>query len=113
MDIVRVLVKMEVFTMGYLLPIQPIQSQMYANRLNMEAYNFAYIDRVDKVKLNSDFLDEFKESSHQERDREEEEGKPIVSVPSAYQGFVRPNPVNLSPVIARVVGKGNAVNAYI
>ena len=34
--IVIVIVKMEVFTMGYLLPIQPIQSQIYANRLNME-----------------------------------------------------------------------------
>ena len=99
--------------MGYILPIQPIQSQIYANRLSMEAYNFAYIDRVNKVKLNSDFLDEFKESSYQEREREEEEGKPIVSTLSAYQGFVRPNPVNLSPVIARVVGKGMAVNAYI
>ena len=99
--------------MGYLLPIQPIQSQMYANRLNMEAYNFAYIDRVNKVKLNSDFLDEFKESSHQEREKEEEEGKPIVLYPSAYQGFIYPNPVNLSPVIAKVVGKGITVNAYV
>ncbi|MEK4406652.1 hypothetical protein MKZ26_20010 [Sporosarcina sp. FSL K6-6792] len=99
--------------MGYILPIQPIQSQIYANRLSMEAYNFAYIDRVNKVKLNSDFLDEFKESSHQEREREEEEGKPIVAAPLAYQGFVRPNPVNLSPVIARVVGKGIAINAYV
>jgi len=105
---------MEVFTMGYILPIQPIQSQIYANRLSMDAYNFAHIDRVNKIKLNSDFLDEFKEFSDQEREREkEEEGKPIVSAPSVYQGFIRPNPVNLSPVIARVVGKGIAVNAYI
>lgn len=99
--------------MGYILPIQPIQSQMYANRLIIEAYNFAYIDRVNKVKLNSDFLNEFKESSHQEREKKAEEGKPIVSAPSAYQGFVCPNPVNLSPMIAKVVGKGIAVNAYV
>jgi hypothetical protein len=111
MDIV--IVEMEVFTMGYLLPIQPIQSQMYANRLNLEAYNFAYIDRVNKVKLNSDFLDEFKESSHQQREKEEGEGTSIVLAPSPYQGFVYPNPVNLSPVIAKVVGKGIAVNAYV
>ncbi len=64
--------------MGYILPIQPIQSQMYANRLSMEAYNFAYIERVNKVKLNSDFLDEFKESSHQEREKEEEEGRSLL-----------------------------------
>lgn len=113
MDIVLVLGKMEVFTMGYILPIQPIQSQIYANRLSMEAYNFAYIERVSKVKLNSEFLDEFIESSHKEWEKEEEEGKPIVSVPSAYQGFIRPNPVNLSPAIAKVVGKGNVVNAYV
>ena len=55
MDIVIVLVKMGVFTMGYILPIQPIQSQIYANRLTMEANHFAYIERPNKVKLNSDF----------------------------------------------------------
>ena len=57
MDIVvELVIEMEVFTMGYVLPIKPIQSQKYANRMNMEPYNFAYIDRVNKVKLNSDFL---------------------------------------------------------
>ena len=113
MDIVIVLVKMGVFTMGYILPIQPIQSQIYANRLTMEVNHFAYIERANKVKLNSDFLDEFKESSHQEREKVEEEGKPIVTVLSTYQGFIHPNPVNLSPVIAKVVGKGITVNAYV
>lgn len=115
MDILVVIevIKTEVFTMGYLLPIQPIQSQMYANRLNMESYDFAHIDRVNKVKLNSDFADEFNESSQHEREKGEGSGKPVVSAPPAYQGFVYPNPVNLSPVIAQVVGKGIAVNAYV
>ncbi|HJF32698.1 MAG TPA: hypothetical protein K8V56_13120 [Sporosarcina psychrophila] len=99
--------------MGYLLPIQPIQSQMYADRLNMESYDFAHIDRVNKVKLNSDFADEFNESSQHEREKEEEDGKPVALLPPAYQGFIYPNPVNLSPVIAQVVGKGIAVNAYV
>ena len=35
--------------MGYLLPIQPITSQQYANRMNMEPYDFAVIGRVEKV----------------------------------------------------------------
>jgi hypothetical protein len=104
---------MEVFTMGYILPIQPIQSQMYANRLNMDSYDFAHIDRVNKIKLNSDYLDEFNDSSQHERELEKESGKSVGVAPPAYQGFVYPNPVNLSPVIAQVVGKGIAVNAYI
>ncbi|KAA0966709.1 hypothetical protein FQ087_10925 [Sporosarcina sp. ANT_H38] len=99
--------------MGYLLPIQPIQSQMYANRLNLEAYNFANIDRVNKADLNPDFLDDFKEFSQQEREKNEDEGESIVIAPSTYQGYIYPNPVNLSPVIAQVVGKGIVVNAYV
>ena len=106
-----------VLTMGYILPIQPIQSQIYANRLNMELYDFAFIERVSRVKLDSDFSDELNASFSQEQEKEKEkkevEGKPIVKVPQSYQGFVYPNPVNLSPIIAQVVGKGISVNAYI
>lgn len=104
--------------MGYLLPIQPIQSQQYANRMNMEPYDFAVIGRVEKVKLgegllNGDFSSELEQSSlHGEREREDEE-MPIVPPPTAYKGFVRPNPANLSPVIAQVVGKGLSINTYV
>ena len=31
---------------------------------------------------------------------------PIVPPPTAFKGFIHPNPANLSPVIAQVVGKG-------
>ena len=107
----------EVLTMGYILPIQPIQSQIYANRLNMDLYDFAFIERVSRVKLDSDFSDELNESFFQEQEEDkgegEGEGKPIVKIPPSYQGFVYPNPVNLSPIIAQVVGKGISVNAYI
>ncbi|MER2090060.1 hypothetical protein [Sporosarcina sp. JAI121] len=99
--------------MGYILPIQPIQSQMYANRLNMEFNDFAHIDRVSKVKLDPDFSEELDESNQQEREMEEDEGESIVKAPPAYQGFVYPNPVNLSPLISQVVGKGLSVNVYI
>ena len=53
--------------MGYLLPINPIQSQQYANRITMNRYNFAPIDRVQRVKLKSDFLEEFEESVELQR----------------------------------------------
>ena len=51
-------------------------------------------------------------SLHDEREREDEE-IPIVPPPTAYKGFVRPNPANLSPVIAQVVGKGLSINTYV
>ena len=104
--------------MGYLLPIQPITSQQYANRMNMEPYDFAVIGRVEKVKLgdgllNGNFSSELKQSSmHDEREREGKE-MPIVPPPTAFKGFVRPNPANLSPVIAQVVGKGLSINTYV
>ena len=39
--------------MGYILPIQPIQSQIYANRMSGNDYNFAYIDNIqpDKIEI--------------------------------------------------------------
>ncbi|MBE1556925.1 hypothetical protein [Sporosarcina limicola] len=99
--------------MGYILPIQPIQSQQYANRMAMESYDFAYIDRVGKVQLSSDFSDALSESFHQKGGKNEEVEPVVVSPLSSYKGFIYPNPVNLSPAIALVVGKGLAVNAYI
>ncbi len=98
--------------MGYLLPIQPIQSQQYANRMNMESYNFAYIDRVGKARFDFKFSENPNDSFHHKQQDEEE--MPIVSVsPQLYKGFVYPNPANLSPAISKVVGKGLAVNAYV
>jgi hypothetical protein len=102
-----------VIATGYILPIQPIQSQMYANRLNMESNDFAYIDRVNKVKLNPNSSGQKNQSFQQERERYDEEGIPVVQPPPSYQGFVYPNPVNLSPIIAQVVGKGLSINSYV
>ena len=75
--------------MGYILPIQPIQSQKYANRLNMESYDFAYIDRVNKVKSDLNSAGQKNHYFQQER----EAGMPVVQLPPSYQGFVYPNPV--------------------
>ena len=105
--------------MGYILPIQPIQSQQYANRMNMDPYNFAYIGRLQRVKLQSDFLEEFKEQYSiieeriDERKGEEEADKlSFAPPPNAFQGYIVPNPANLSLAIAQSVGKGISVNAY-
>lgn len=100
--------------MGYILPINPIQSQQYANRLTMESYNFATINRVQSVKLNPDFQEEFKRSVRLEEKRmPEEEQLKTMPTKSQYNGYIVPNPANLSPAISRIVGKGNSVNTYI
>lgn len=102
--------------MGYLLPIQPIQSQQYANRMNMESYNFAHIDRVNKIKFNFKFSEESHGAFQQEQEEKEEKamGNAFVSAPPlASKGFIYPNPANLSPAISQAVGKGMSVNAYV
>ena len=100
--------------MGYLLPIQPIQSEMYANRLNQVNNRFAYIDRVEKVDFDTEVLGQFKDSMNNEREQVAEEREMITENPRPpyLKGFIYPNPANLSPEISLVVGKGLAVNEY-
>ncbi|MEK5040848.1 hypothetical protein [Sporosarcina sp. FSL K6-3457] len=100
--------------MGYLLPIQPIQSQQYANRMNMESYNFAHINRVNKIKFNFKFSEDSHGAFQQEQEDEEVMEVAHVAAPSlAAKGFIYPNPANLSPAISQAVGKGLSVNAYV
>ncbi|WP_144509470.1 hypothetical protein [Bacillus sp. FJAT-22090] len=101
--------------MGYIIPSQPIQSQLYANRMLMDDYNFAYINNVDSIKMKSIF-DDHLEREEQELIEEEEKQFSEVDGPSnlpLYKGFIQPNPINLSPKIAEISGKGNSVNLYI
>lgn len=105
-----------VLAMGYLLPIQPIQSQQYANRMNMEAYSFTYIDRVNRIQRELNDSDEPQKPFHDVflRDGSEEvDGdKSAVAAPLPYRGMIYPNPANLSPAISLAVGKGLTINAY-
>ena len=100
--------------MGYILPMQPIQSQVYANRMISNDYNFAYIDNVQNVKFKSGFEDHLEK---QEQLLEEEEQQVLElerpSIQPLFKGFIHPNPVNLSPKIAEISGKGNSVNLYV
>ncbi|SEM28478.1 hypothetical protein SAMN04487786_1601 [Paenisporosarcina quisquiliarum] len=101
--------------MGYILPMQPIQSQVYANRMISNDYNFAYIDDVQNVKFKSDFEDHL-EKQEQLLEEEEEQQLSELERPSIqplFKGFIHPNPVNLSPIIAEISGKGNSVNLYV
>lgn len=99
--------------MGYLLPIRSIRSEQYANRMSIAPYNFAYIGRVQPMKLESDFFDEFHNQASSERE-EQSMAKKSSSPPASnpYQGYIVPNPANLSPLIALAVGKGITVNTY-
>jgi len=101
--------------MGYILPVQSTQAETYANRMNAVRNNFAYIDRVEKVKMDPDLMDKFDDAlrSEQERIMEERETSIENSRPPYLKGFIYPNPANLSPEIAQLVGKGLAVNEYV
>lgn len=101
--------------MGYILPMQPIQSQVYANRMMSNGYNFAYIDDVQKVKFKSDFEDHLEKQAQFLEEEEEQQlsERERPSIQPLFKGFIHPNPVNLSPKIAEISGKGNSVNMYI
>lgn len=103
--------------MGYLLPIRPLQSEQYANRISMEPYNFAAIGRLQRIKLKSDFLKEYEERLHLQVEKKDKgkDKKPFVAVypPRLSKGYIQPNQVNLSPAISEIVGKGMSVNTYI
>lgn len=102
--------------MGYIIPVNSIQSQQYANRM-MGEYNFATVQRLQPVKLNSDFQESFEESIVAKQANQEVYNKKSALASSDSQsklkGYTRPNPANLSPAISKVVGKGAAINTYI
>ena len=105
--------------MGYILPVNNIQSQQYANRMTMEPYNFAKINRVRPIKFKSDFVDDYEDSlasyqgKKQEQDRENNEQREAAPGNPEYSGYIFPNPVKLSPAISQIVGKGFSVNTYV
>ena len=101
--------------MGYQLPIQPIQSQIYANRLQDERYNFAYINRVEKVKLDTESMEPFDRTLEKQLSDREQTEQPVQTsdLPLYKDGFIYPNPANLSPQISKVTGKGLAINQYV
>lgn len=100
--------------MGYILPIQSIQSQQYANRLQIDNYDFAHINAVQPIKMKSLFEDELEQREKRfNGDEESTQKSNIISYPVPYIGFIQPNPINLSPEIAKLNGKGNQINTYI
>lgn len=101
--------------MGYIIPNQPIQSQIYANRMLMDNYNFAYIDNVDGVRMKTSFEEHLHKQEQELAESEEEqlkESKATTDLP-LYKSFIQPNPINLSPIIAEISGKGNNINRYV
>lgn len=104
--------------MGYILPILPLQSQQYAQRMNNKPYNFAHIGRVRPVRFNNNEESSYWEDVLEDEDRrrkEQMEKRNMKSAPQplAKNGFIAPNPAKLSPAIAEVVGKGLAINEYV
>ncbi|MCM3756504.1 hypothetical protein M3197_03300 [Sporosarcina aquimarina] len=102
--------------MGYLLPIQNIQSQMYANRLEEASPAVSYIDRVQSIKSQAEY-EEWQRVLRRERERNSEEEFGGIAnqqrpLSPAKKGFIQPDPTILSKQVAAVVGKGLAVNEY-
>lgn len=100
--------------MGYILPVQPTQAEIYANRMNGVRDRFAYVDRVEKVTMNPDQMNKFDDALRREQEwnMKEREAATVTSRPTSLNGFIYPNPANLSPEIAYLVKKGLVVNEY-
>lgn len=97
--------------MGYLLPIQSIQLQQYANRTMNVSNSFAYIGKVQPIQLNSNVITEIKE---QDRSRKNKRERYSIDSPSyLYSGATLPNPANLSASVEHFVGKGLLINTYV
>lgn len=93
--------------MGYLLPIQSIQSQQYADRMHMNSNRFTKIDRTEKVNATQKIVSrDFSGQQHHlyRYDDQEKERIAIGSTPSS---------ANLSPELAQSVGKGLMIDRYV
>lgn len=101
--------------MGYILPVNSYQSQQYANRL-MDEPHYAKISRLQRVNQVASFMENFEDAASDERARkaEEERGPELAAAKSQHEyiGYVNPNPVGFSPIIANIVDKGKVFNAY-
>lgn len=105
--------------MGYILPVNSYQSQQYANRLADDPH-FARISQLHRVNQVASFQERFdqfvsEEEKNEEKDNQKEKKSQLANVPSQSKvhGYVNPNPANLSPAIAKAIGKGVAINAYV
>ncbi len=105
--------------MGYILPVNSYRSQQYANRL-MDEPHFAKVSRLQRVNQVASFSEKFEEVAprdemNQYKKNEKMEESRLAPAQSQHEviGYVQPNPANLSPAIARVVEKGQAINAYV
>ncbi|PIC81558.1 hypothetical protein CSV75_07245 [Sporosarcina sp. P18a] len=102
--------------MGYILPIPNYQAQQYAERMNNERHNFAYIGRVNPVRLEneeSSYWEDVLADEERRREEQKKQRKNRAPQPLVKNGFIAPNPAQFSPEIAEVVGKGQSINAYV
>ena len=67
--------------MGYILPVQPMQGELIANRMNAVRNNFAYVDRVERMKMDPDLMDKFEDTLLHEQEQIMEDGNRLSPVP--------------------------------
>ncbi|MFC4409472.1 hypothetical protein ACFOZY_03360 [Chungangia koreensis] len=96
--------------MGYILPIQPNQSGLYAGRTTMDRYDYANVHRVVPVKPKSLFEEELEEKLH-ENDRLIVDNYRMPSIDRAENTPIQH--AALAQEISLVVGKGLQINTYV
>lgn len=102
--------------MGYLLPIQPIQSQQYAERVRKDDKHYSKIERKEAIRPISRFADVLYQEQKEQKfsAKREDEGKkqkPLSDTISPSN--MKINMVHMSPEIAQPIGKSFAVNMYV
>jgi hypothetical protein len=99
--------------MGYILPIQSTQSQQYANRILMTPNHFSWIDRVQRVKLSTEFYEDFRDTLSQAEQEMEQENQKSTKAQIVVAGKSESEiPTLPHPMIAQVIGKGISIDTY-
>jgi len=100
--------------MGYILPVQPFQATQYAERINMEAYNYAHVNAVAKVKKQSHFERELNMRAElTEMQLNNEKNKNRGNSLQVHQQFIHPNPAELSKIELKVTDRGKYYSKYV
>ena len=96
--------------MGYILPIQPNQYSSYADRMNMNHYDYADVQRVRPVRMKSLFEEELEEKLSAYNGPVETVSKEPAREHPAFNPKIQQA---LSREISYVVGKGLQINTYV
>ncbi|MBK3494919.1 hypothetical protein JFL43_08595 [Viridibacillus sp. YIM B01967] len=100
--------------MGYILPIQPLQATQYAERMNMKKFNFAYVNAVSSVKMQTRFERELnKRAEHADDKLKHDKKKSRRNSLQVHQQFIHPNPAEYQPIKLKITDKSKYYSKYV